>query len=371
MIDSVLIKIPTKKPVDTAYFSRKKTHETKGTARLITLSFEKAGNYKKAGIYIPQVSIEMHKRIAPARNICVQVSIPKLLYGNNLFEIDENSLLSFIQKLQGELRTFGLEVGTEEILSATICRIDFAKVIKLPSSTNPSDFIGSLEKAGYRPRADLTKRDIRNGKEGYWMKFYNSNSSLTIYDKMLEIQKQGYTANERALKELILKRKLHRNVIKFEVSLQRQQKVASVLNLLVSQKKSKYCLQDVFKKEISKKVLLHYLCASFNNDVDFLCNTFPDQSLRTKIFNLYSYQRNKTALYFLLEQIKERGTEIVFKEIQMLHGYSAKKRYERDLQELHLKLSKFKTSNILPVQFLKKALQDFTLYVYSSSNAST
>ncbi len=362
MIDSILLKILTRKPIDRAYFSRIKTHETQGIPRVITLSCEKMGKYKKEGTYMPQVSIECHKQIAPARNICIQVSIPKLLYGTSLFEIDELSLMPFVIKLQSQLKNFGLDLGQEEILAAKVSRIDFAKVIKLPSSTRSSDFIGKLEKAGYRPRADLTHRDIRSGKEGYWMKFYNSSSSLTIYDKMLEIQKQGYTIFEKKVQDMILKQKLHKNVLKFEVSLQRSQKVVSMLNIICKQKKTKYSLQEVFRKEISQKVLLHYLAASFNDDVDFLCNGFTDQSLRVNIRNLYSYQRAKTALYFLLEEIRERGSEIVLKEIQLLHGYSARKRYERDLEELHAKLDKIKPSAVQPVAFLKKALEEFIIY---------
>ena len=371
MIDSILIKILTKKPVDRTYFSRRKTHETKGVARVITLSCENMGKYKKEGVYMPQVSIECHKKTAPARNICIQVSIPKLLYGTSLFEIDESSLPLFVTKLQAQLKNLGIYVSQAEILSATVSRIDFAKVIKLPSFTSSSDFIGKLEKSGYRSRADLTHRDIRIGKEGYWMKFYNSSSSLTIYDKMLEIQKQGYTVSEKKIQELILKQKLHKNVIKFEVSLQRPQKVVAILNTVCKQKKAKYSLQEVFYKEISQKVLLHYLAASFNEDVDFICHTFSDKSLRTNIRNLYSYRRNKTCLYFLLEEIKERGSEIVFKEIQMIHGYSARKRYEHDLHELHSELQKQNSTNLQPVSFLKKALEQFIIYCYPYTNKTS
>lgn len=244
-----------------------------------------------------------------------------------VFEIDGSCLMPFVGQLQSQLQKFGIDLRQEEILSATVSRIDFAKIIKLPSSSSSSDFIGKLERAGYRPRADLTHRDIRSGKEGYWMKFYNSTSSLTIYDKMLEIQKQGYTVFEKKVQDMILKQKLHKNVLKFEVSLQRSQKVVAILNMVCKQKKTKYTLQEVFHKTISQNVLLHYLAASFNDDVDFLCNGFTDQSLRVNIRNHYSYQRAKIALYFLLEEIKERGSEIVLKEIQMLHGYSARKRY--------------------------------------------
>lgn len=364
MIDSIVLKIPIARPIDKSLFTRQKTHEMHGITRAITLSSDSARKHKKEGIYSPQISIETHRRVAPARNVSIQVSVPKLLYGNNLFEVNDSCLMPFVNELQRKLEEFGLRLRKEEILSATVHRIDYAKVIKLPSHTSPENFINKLDKAGYRPRADLTRRDIRSGKEGYWMKFYNSTSSLTIYDKMLEIRKQGYTSTEKELQNLLLKRKLSKNVIKFEVSLQKPQKLVSILNRVCQQKKMSYSLEEVFSEAISKKVLLHYLAASFNNDVDFLCHAFAEQNLRVNIRNLYGYQRNKIALFFLLEEIKERGTEIVLKEVQMLHGYAIRKRYEGDLENLHLKLQGTKSLNLLPVAFLHKALNEFILYTH-------
>ncbi len=360
MIDSILLKIPVSNHQTSPLLTKKKLKTGKGRIQVITFSEDKNNQHKREGYYKPYVYLETQNRIEEQKYICVQVSLPKLLFGNSLFEVTENNLSQIVTTIQKLLGEYEIYLHRSKILDAWICRVDFAKIVILPKRyTNARDFIEKLQKGGFRSRSDLTKRDVRSGKGGYWIKFYSSTSSVTVYDKMSEIANQGYTRSEKRLAKCLQQNKLSRNILKFEVSLQNTQKVNTTLNKLLKQKQKRYTLQNIFKKDIAQAALLHYLNASFNNEVDFLCDCFNEQEIRTHIRNLHGYNKRKTYLYFIIREIEERGAKIVFEEIKIMHGYNYKRSIEKDLGELKIALEKAHQQKVSPVAFLKAYFEKF------------
>lgn len=362
MIDSILLKIPVREFQNTDLFTSKRLKTDHRVARVETLLSEKTNSFKKQGVYSPLVWLETQNRRGLQRFICIQVSLPKLMFGTNLFEVDETHFNQIVTKLHKLLAQWKIYISREQIAKGYIARIDFGKIIKLPKNfTNATDFIEKLEKSGYRSRSDLTKRDVRQGKEGYWIKYYNSTSSVTFYDKMAEINSQGYTEAEKGLIKLLQQRRLTKNILRFEVSLQKTQKVGYVLNRITRQKKRKYTFEEVFKEEIAKNVLLYYLNSTFNQEMDFLCQ-FGEQEIRTQIRNLFGYKKSKVHIYFTLREIEERGSQIVFDEIKYLHGHSYLKGIRKDLTALKDRLKMNEKEKILPVKFLENTLIKFKIY---------
>lgn len=364
MIDSILLKIPIcREKIDLSRFTRVRTQSTRGKPRVIRYSLDKTNQNKKEGIYVPQIYIEERMDGLLQKHVCIQVSLPKLIYGGtNLFEVDESSMGAILESLQAHLERVGIVFTKDRLMLARIHRIDFAKIIKLPKGNSAMAFIAKLQKSGYRPRTDLTERDVRSGRDGYWIKFYNSSSSLTIYDKTMEVLKQGYTKNEEQLKSLIKLGKLKNNILRYEVSLQTPQKVLQILNSITHLKKKAYSFAEVFKQELSQQVQLLYLNAYFNADLDFLCHYFSSRDVRAHIRNLFGYKRSQIALYFIIEEVRERGQQIVFDEIRLLNGYAARKRIEKDVQSLAASIAVAQQKNLNPVTFLKGALDKFKLF---------
>ena len=362
MIDSVFIKIPYNQVIEVNHYKNREFKVHNGRERVSGFAHTRTAQHKKEGWYKPDIRLERQIRKGLENFIVVQASLPKLLHGCSLYEIQEGDMKLIVQKLQEHLRQAGHQVSDDAILGARVCRIDFAKIIELPESLKAKTAIEQLHKAGYSPRSDLTQRDVRDGKEGFWIKFYNSTHSVTIYDKVKEIEKQGYTLTERALKRQIKAGTLKPHFIKFEVALQKTQKVHWVLNKILGKHQKQYSLQEVFKKDIAQKVLLHFLNESFNAQVDFLCQNFHEKDLRSHIRNIYGYKRQKVALFFILEEIKARGSQIVLKEIQTLHGYSARQRTEKDLKELSKALEAI-GSGVQPLKIIKEQLISFKPYL--------
>jgi hypothetical protein len=293
--------------------------------------------------------------------LIIQASLPKIVYGHSLLEVDETLYELILHKIKHHAQEFGVNLFDEQISEAIVTRVDFSKVVKLPKPNNAKQFIQNLSSSGYRPRADLTKRDIRNGRDGFWIKFYNKSSSLTIYDKVAEICNQGYTKEEKELSELNKLGKLSNSTIKFEVSLQKKRKVTNLLNKLLNQNKDYYTFKDIFNKEISQKVLIYYLHESFNNEVDFLTQFKDDKEVRSLVRNLYGYQ-NKSSIYFLWKEIQERGVDIVFKEIKLLHGSSKLNTVKQNLKSLNSLILELKGNPFAPVKHLNESLSKFDLY---------
>lgn len=367
MMDSILLKIPVPIHQTSPLLTKKKLKTGKGRVQIVTFSEDKNNKHKKEGYYKPYIYLESQTRIIEEKYVCVQVSLPKFLFGNSLFEVQESLLNQVVRDIHKLLGEYQIYVSPSQIREGWICRADFAKIVILPRRyTNARDFIEKLEKGGFRPRSDLTKRDIRHGKDGYWIKFYNSTSSVTVYDKMSEIANQGYTKSEKVLSKHLQQNKLTRNILKFEVSLQSTQKVTNTLNKLLKRQQGRYTLQGVFSKDVSQKVLLHYLDSSFNNEVDFLCECFNEQEIRTQIRNLYGYKKTKVYLYFILREMEVRGANIVLEEIKTMHGYQYRRGIQQDIKKLQEALLKAKKQKISPVAFLKDYIEKFKLHTPTS-----
>lgn len=358
MIDSIQVKIPTNQIISSSIFGDKQAKATDNNVRVIKMFPKHMRAYRKMGIYKPTIHIELR---GGQKYVCIQCSLPKLLYGTSLFEVTEADFDLATERLAEECRELGVSLNKEQIANGRIHRIDYTKIIILPKSfTNAKDFIEKLSTSGFRSRTDLTHRDVHLGKGGYWIKFYSRASSLTIYDKIAELENQGFTKQES-----LLKNKLGKHVLKFEVSLQKVRKLQSVLSKFSDVKKDRYSLRDAFSKDIAQKVLQDYLNTSFNEEVDFLCMCLKEKELINHVRNLYGYSQ-KSYIYYILKEIEERGAQTVYYDIKKIHNYQRLRRVKHDLKKLKDELATKAKSRILPVSFLAKKLNEFTLYKPSS-----
>ncbi len=358
MIDSIQIKIPTDQIISPSIFGDKQAKATDNNVRLIKMFPKHMRAYRKMGIYKPTIHIELR---GGQKHVCIQCSLPKLLYGTSLFEVTEDDFDLVTQRLSEECKELGIDLNKDQIANGRIHRIDYAKIIILPKSfTNAKDFIEKLSISGFRSRTDLTHRDVHLGNKGYWIKFYSKASSLTIYDKIAELECQGFTKQES-----LLKNKLGKHVIKFEVSLQKVRKLQSVLGKLLGQTKDRYSFREAYSKEIAQKVLQDYLNTSFNEEVDFLCMCLKEKELINHVRNLHGYTQ-KSYIYYVLKEIESRGAQTVYDDIKKIHNYQRLRRVKKDLLNLKAELNLKAKNRILPVSFIAKKLKEFTLYKPSS-----
>ena len=123
----------------------------------------------------------------------------------------------------------------------------------------------TLDDLNDKPRSDFTHKYFFDVSEGMALKFWNKTQGYVIYDKFGEIIANGYTKMEQGLIKEILEKKLKRNVIKFELSLERKQSLEAVLRRFIPVKQKDFTLSDIMQNtDISRSILLEAFDKVFN-----------------------------------------------------------------------------------------------------------
>lgn len=320
MIDSVLLKIPYSGPINPEVFANEKSTSSRNQWRVRTLIPISQAAFKQQKLYVPMVWIEQRRHPLPITEICVQVSLPKVCFGTNYYELTKEKVDYAMIKLLIMLQSmYDLNVSGPSVRNARICRIDFSAQFEVPKYLGDAkDLINFLYTAGYRPRTECVRRDIAYGKGGYWLKFYNTAQSVTFYDKFLElINNHNTIEDDEVIKELYT---LHKtaHILRYEVSLFKPETIRRVAKQCLVPSQKFYTLHDLVHYDLAWKCLNHYFATTFAESFDQLYFTEHD-ALRQQVRN-YAHYGQKIMLYFLLAEISSRGQKIVWDEIRLLQG---------------------------------------------------
>jgi hypothetical protein len=165
---------------------------------------------KTEGRYFPQVSIMYDQRLIKGsggrftdeKHLLVQVSLPKLIYGISIFDIDARFLPLIASKLKDALAEIKIGVSEQAILTAIVQRVDYSKILKIsPSYGSTAAIIRALSEHDRKQSSDFNRVSYHHGKDGFYLKFYNSSQGFVIYDKFEEICANGSTLVEREIKQ--------------------------------------------------------------------------------------------------------------------------------------------------------------------------
>ena len=200
------------------------------------------------------------RRFSQDANVRIEFSIPKLLYLNNLDELEEKDFPSVIETLQERLKTMGVIVTQSVLQNASVSSVHFSKNIKLENGYTASHIINEISKIDLRKSFDFAKaRFINNGQSLY---AHTKAHELVIYDKIADLGKdkkramdKDQTLYQRSLFSELKKEEML-EIIRFEIRLCQKQKMNSVLEKLGYQKNPLF--KDVFNKEMSQKVVTDY-----------------------------------------------------------------------------------------------------------------
>ena len=288
----------------------------------------------KRGIYKPRLTI--YKR--PNRQggfdipLKIEFSAPKMLFGNNFDELTDNNFPILITRLNNTLKEMGVFVFEDKLINAPVSAIHFSKNIPLTDYTIPYTYIKQLEKVNFNAILDTSQTDYFNGGSG--IKAHTNSYEIAFYDKLQDLRK-AKTSPKRAyekdsqvqlgLFETITKRKPF-EVIRMEVRLGKKQKLKQILSAIGLD--IELTFKNLFSRDVSQKVLLHYLTAIENNYppllnyeydtpekffTDFLINN-PDKRLISALKYL--------GTRILLERLGVRGFR------QLIDKYSNRAWYE-------------------------------------------
>lgn len=261
MLDTVCLLIPKDKMAMLEFSAHRKPWSLQSdTEQYKKYVKNPSKNDLDSGLYFPRLTGYRRKSFAQDANVRIEFSVPKLVFLNNLDELEEADFPKVIDTLQDRLKTMGVIVSKAVLQNASVSSVHFGKNIKLEDGYTATHLISEMNKVNLRKSFDFARaRYINDGQSLY---AHTTAHQLIIYDKIADLGKdkkraidKDQTPYQRSLFGEVQKKEML-EVIRFEVRLSQKQKMNSVLEKLGYAKNPSF--RDVFKKEMAQKVVQEY-----------------------------------------------------------------------------------------------------------------
>ncbi|OGL72040.1 hypothetical protein A3C17_04635 [Candidatus Uhrbacteria bacterium RIFCSPHIGHO2_02_FULL_53_13] len=371
MLDSVTIRTSDFIQYSTKHFTKAKSQELKGKFGVFGKTVTHYTSYPKQcaseGRYFPQVQIlerlrkTKHGLIPQSRTLDIQVSLPKLIFGSNIFDFDEKLLPLAADKLAQSLLEIDIRVTVFEILNAIVTRVDFSKMIQISPSYGTTDrILRALMPYDMKQSSDFNRRDYHDGKDGFYIKFFNSSQGFVIYNKFDEIVTNGKTNLEQEIGRQYKQGKWTKGALRIELSLQKKQTVDSAMRQFSGEKKKNYTLQDVVKNHIAKACLLRTFESVYIKDFNRLLRLegLKDTELMLIIKDNTTSLHDRAILYYLAHSVRDRGLKSTIEELKRHTSPATVGRYKKLIEKI-LGEVEAKKDVLNPVSYLHRKLKAF------------
>lgn len=211
----------------------------------------------ETGYYFPRLT-SYSKWFNQNANVRIEFSVSKLVFLNNLDELEDADFPKVVATLQERLKTMGLIISEESIRNAVVSSVHFSKNILVEDGYTTNYLISEINKVNLRKVFDFTRSRYTN--DGQSLYAHTASHEFIIYDKVADILASEKRAIDRDQthyqRGLFCGAERLPEIIRFEVRLVRKQKMNKVLEKLgYSQNPS---FQDVFNSKLSKDVVTHY-----------------------------------------------------------------------------------------------------------------
>jgi hypothetical protein len=191
----------------------------------------------------------------------IEVSLPKLKFGNNFDELCEADFPFLCNRLAQQLERMGIAVKPNTLAEANVSAIHYSKNLPLTDYTRCSMVIQEIAKGCVSRHLDSLKTDYRN--DGSAIRHHASSYEVIVYDKIKDLER-GKKSDKRAIEtdnhiqlslfeEPFLKQL---EVLRLEVRLGNRQKITSLLDKLGEHVELTF--RQLYSELLAKKVLLHY-----------------------------------------------------------------------------------------------------------------
>lgn len=217
--------------------------------------------------------------------IKIEFSVPKLIFLNNLDELENNDFKKVIDILHKRLIEMNVFIEKKILETSIISKVDFGKNLILKEYSS-NHIISQLEKINLNKQMDLTKTRFMNSGES--LQGYAISNSFVFYDKIADLNKdkkraidKDQTQYQKSLFDEIEQTSIQNEILRFEVRLSNKRKMKSVFKKLGFEKKE-YSFKDIFSEDLATKVLTDYWNTKIDNNryVLFTLNEPAEKLLR-------------------------------------------------------------------------------------------
>ncbi|MFC1870690.1 hypothetical protein ACFLXW_00310 [Candidatus Dependentiae bacterium] len=210
------------------------------------------------GIYLPRLTLTARSTPCNKRDVLlrIELSLPKLFFGNNIQELQYKDFHPCTQKLQEALQQMGIAVCHDALANAPVSAIHYSKNIPLTDGTTPHYLITQIKQANVKLSLDTNQTEYRN--DGHSYRWHCKSYEIIFYDKIRDYQKDRTPHNRPLLSPLRKRRSRQKyEIFRMEVRLNKRHKIKQLFKLLGIQ--SDYTFKKLFKPAIAKKILLYYI----------------------------------------------------------------------------------------------------------------
>lgn len=217
------------------------------------------------GYYKPRLTLS--RSVRPLQGyktlLKIEISLPKLLFGNNLEELAPKDFTAVINKLTTMLSTMGIETTNEHLTKADVSSIHYAKNIPLTDGSTPYHYISKIKEANIKLSLDVNQTDYRN--EGHSFKWHCNSYEVVFYDKIHDLEKAKLSSKRTVDKDGAmqlhlfdkLKQRNKFEILRMEVRLNKRNKIKQICKHLGI--KTNLTLKSLCKLTTARAILLHYL----------------------------------------------------------------------------------------------------------------
>ena len=217
----------------------------------------------RAGEYAPRLTFSRAVRLGGySEALKIEVSAPKLLFGNNFAEVVGTDYDAFIDRLQSKMASRGVSVSADTLRNAEPVGIHYSKNVVFDDATPCSLLIQTLSKLDVSRRFDFMDTNYKNGGDG--IKWHTNSFELAFYDKVAELKaakvsEKRSVERDSACQMDLLPRLLEHpelSVLRMEVRLNKRKKIKDAL--ANAGYEGTFTLTDLFSEIPARAVLSYY-----------------------------------------------------------------------------------------------------------------
>lgn len=269
MIDTIkLVKVlPAPLPAGQVKWQSFKT-----TANNVTIGvFNATAEDRRTGRYRPNITYYERPMSGGGMRyeISIEVSLPKLHFGNNFEELAGIDYKAVVKDLKRTLRSVGFSKEfVSDIGNFEVRKVDFCKNIRFEDGTLASTIINNLHRANISKVFDVQKTDFRNG--GLIYHIHTNSEDIAFYDKIADLKQSAKSEHKSVdrtsnycqhhlLAKIASERKQHPlEVVRYEIRLNGKVKICNMLDA-VGMENTPLTLKGIFSQPVAKAILSYDL----------------------------------------------------------------------------------------------------------------
>jgi hypothetical protein len=154
----------------------------------------------RAGIYKPKLTLAHRINLQGGTEVMlkVELSLPKLMFGNNFAELQYKDFKPLLGKLVSTLADMGVVTTAETLSQALVSVVHYSKNIAFTDGSIPYHYITKLQEANASLSLDVDKAHYRNDGNSY--RWHCNAYEVVFYDKIKDLEK-AKISRKRALEK--------------------------------------------------------------------------------------------------------------------------------------------------------------------------